>query len=120
MSNTKKLMAGVTTSVMALGLSGCGQNQYENTTSMPSEPTEYECDDWEWDDEEGTYYCDDRNSTHYGGYYFLGSMFANKSALRKSSGYSSFQQGRNSVTSPSQSKSYKSGIGSGSKGGYGG
>ena len=98
MSKTQKLMAGVTTSVMALGLSGCGQNQSETTTSMPSEPTEYECDDWEWDDEEGTYYCDDRNSTHFGGYYFLGNMFSNKSALRKSSGYSSFQQGRNSVT----------------------
>ena len=103
MAKTKKLMAGVATSVLAFGMTGCGQSQ-----RLPEEPTGVECDDWEWDDEEGTYYCDDRRSPHFGSYFLLGSMFSSKSALKKSSGYSK------------HISSYKSGIGSGTKGGFGG
>lgn len=103
MSKTKKLMAGVSTSVLALGMTGCSQNE-----TYQDEPTGYDCDDWEWDDDEGTYYCDDTRSAHYGGYYFLGNMFSSKSAFKKSSGYSS------------HISNYKSGIGSGTKGGFGG
>ncbi|WP_394191138.1 hypothetical protein [Paenisporosarcina quisquiliarum] len=103
MSKTKKLMAGVATSILALGMTGCSQNE-----TNQDEPTGYDCDDWEWDDDEGTYYCDDTRSAHYGGYYFLGNMFSSKSAFKKSSGYSS------------HISSYKSGIGSGTKGGFGG
>lgn len=103
MSKTKKLMAGVATSILALGMTGCSQNE-----TSQDEPTGYDCDDWEWDDDEGTYYCDDTRSAHYGGYYFLGNMFSSKSAFKKSSGYSS------------HISSYKSGIGSGTKGGFGG
>lgn len=103
MGKTKKLMAGVATSVLAFGMTGCGQNQ-----ALPEEPTGVECDDWEWDDDEGTYYCDDRRSPHFGSYFLLGSMFSSKSALKKSSGYST------------HISSYKSGIGSGTKGGFGG
>lgn len=114
MNKTKKLMAGVATSVMAFSMSGCGQNQYDSAT-LPPEPTEYECDDWEWDDDEGTYYCDDRKSSHFGAYYLLGSMFSNRSALRSSPNYSSnLNQYKNTQSN------YKSGIGSGSKGGFGG
>lgn len=103
MSKTQQLMAGVATSVLALGMTGCSQNE-----TLPPEPTGYECDDWEWDDDEGTYYCDDRRSSHFGSYFLLGSLFSSKSALRKSSKYSSHISG------------YKSGIGSGTKGGLGG
>jgi hypothetical protein len=128
MKKTAKLMAGVTTTIMALGLSGCSST----TSSLPPEPSEYECDDWEWDDDEGTYYCDDSRSSHFGAYYLMGSMFSNKSALHKSSNYSShsstYKNSRNtnssstnkSTTSSGSSGSYKSGIGSGSKGGFGG
>jgi hypothetical protein len=84
-------------------MTGCSQNE-----TLPPEPTGYECDDWEWDDDEGTYYCDDRRSSHFGSYFLLGSLFSSKSALRKSSNYSSHISG------------YKSGIGSGTKGGFGG
>lgn len=108
MGKTKQLMTGVVTSVLALGMTGCGQNQ-----TLPEEPTGYECDDWEWDDEEGTYFCDDQRSPHFGSYFLLGSMFSSKSALRNSSGYSKHK-------SSYQSSGYKSGIGSGTKGGFGG
>ncbi len=113
MNQTKKLMAGVATSVMALGLSGCSQSNYQ---SLPPEPTEYECDDWEWDDDEGTYYCDDRRSSHFGAYYLLGRMFSSKSALRKSPNYANNLSKYQNV----QKGGYKSGIGSGAKGGFGG
>ena len=118
MNKTKKLMAGVATSVMALGMTGCGQNEYEpSNSSLPAEPTEYDCDDWEWDENEATYYCDDSRSSHFGAYYLFGTMFSNKSALRKSPNYSSNFNKYNNVQSGG---GYKSGIGSGSKGGFGG
>ena len=108
MGKTKQLMTGVVTSVLAIGMTGCGQDQ-----TLPEEPTGYECDDWEWDDEEGTYFCDDQRSSHFGSYFLLGSLFSSKSALRNSSGYSKHK-------SSYQSSGYKSGIGSGTKGGFGG
>jgi hypothetical protein len=142
MNKTKKMMAGVATSIMALGLVGCTQNEFDTSlnsvedsnddysttsTSLPPEPTEYECDDWDWDENEGTYYCDDSRSSHFGAYYLLGTMFNNKSALHKSSNYSSHSNNYKRTTSnskvnstPSTSGNFKSGIGSGSRGGFGG
>jgi hypothetical protein len=146
MNKTKKMMAGVATSIMALGLVGCTQNEFDTSlnnvdgteddysttsTSLPPEPTEYECDDWDWDENEGTYYCDDSRSSHFGAYYLLGTMFNNKSALHSSSNYSNhaskYQSTKSSKTNTTRptsggtsSNSYKSGIGSGSKGGFGG
>ena len=103
MSKTKQLMAGVATSVLALSMTGCSQNQ-----AIPDKPTGYDCDNWEWDNDEGTYYCDDQRSPHFGSYFLLGSLFRSKSALKKSSAYS------NHISN------YKAGIGSGTKGGFGG
>ncbi|TMU83902.1 hypothetical protein FGG79_17245 [Bacillus sp. BHET2] len=102
MNKTKKMMAGVAASVMAISVTGCGNQD------LPPEPTDVDCDDWDWDDESGTYYCDDDRSSNFGYYYFAGRMFKNKSKLKNFSSYKSY------------SKSYKSGIGSGSKGGFGG
>jgi uncharacterized lipoprotein YehR (DUF1307 family) len=119
MNKTKKLMAGVATSVMAIGMTGCGQSQYEQSSTLPPEPTEYECDDWEWDEDEGTYYCDDKRSSHFGAYYLMGMMYMNKSSLRNSSAYKKhYNSYKNS--GGSSTNGYKSGIGSGSKGGFGG
>jgi hypothetical protein len=142
MNKTKRMMVGVATSVMALGLVGCTQNEFDTSldnyddtntvkTSLPPEPTEYECDDWDWDENEGTYYCDDSRSSHFGAYYLLGSMFNNKSALHNSSNYSSHSSKYKSTRSTSVNNSrstsgsssggsFKSGIGSGAKGGFGG
>ncbi|MGG3913815.1 hypothetical protein [Rossellomorea vietnamensis] len=102
MNKTKKMMAGVAASVMAISVTGCGNQD------LPPEPTDVDCDDWEWDDDSGTYYCDDNRSPHFGYFWFAGRMFKNKSNLKNFSKYKSY------------SKSYKSGIGSGSKGGFGG
>jgi hypothetical protein len=95
------MMAGVLTAALAASLTACGQNR-------PPEPTGYGCGDWDWDKETGTYYCDDSRSAYHGSYYHGGSFYSNKQALKGSPVYQSY------------SSQYKSGIGSGTKGGFGG
>jgi len=95
------MMAGVLTTAAMVSLTACSEER-------PAAPTGTDCDDWEWDNKTGTYYCDDNDSSHRGGYYYGGKYYSSKKALEKSKGYKSY------------SSSYKSGIGSGSKGGFGG
>lgn len=141
MNKTKKMMSGVVATLMAVSVVGCSnQDEVSDDTSInndrPPEPTDVSCSDWDWDDETGTYYCDDRRSSNFGMYYLMGSLFNSKSALRSSSQYKSYQQGYRprkddnssgsagytggSSSSSKKDANYKSGIGSGSKGSYGG
>ncbi|MCQ6275667.1 hypothetical protein JMM81_11925 [Bacillus sp. V3B] len=101
MKKTEKMMKGVIAAALVSSLTACGQNR-------PAQPSGTDCNDWEWDSDTGTYYCDDRTSSRSGYYYYGGAFYSNKNALRGSSNYQSYE------------KSFKSGIGSGSKGGYGG
>jgi hypothetical protein len=101
LKKTKKMMSGVITAALVSSLAACGQNR-------PPEPTGYNCDDWDWDRDTGTYYCDDYDSSHGGHYYHGGTFYSNKNKLKSSSSYQSY------------ASQYKSGIGSGTKGGYGG
>ena len=96
------MMAGVLATAVVVTLSACGEEERADV------PTGTDCDDWEWDSETGTYYCDDNNSPHSGGYYHGGRFYSSKKALQSSTSYQSY------------SSNYKSGIGSGSKGGFGG
>ncbi|MCP1145121.1 hypothetical protein [Lysinibacillus endophyticus] len=100
LNNTKKMMIGVL-SVSLVTLTACGEN------GTP-EPTGYDCDDWDWDKETGTYYCDDDNSSYARSYYHGGAFYKSKNELKNSSSYQSYYS------------NYKSGIGSGIKGGFGG
>ncbi|RUL56879.1 MULTISPECIES: hypothetical protein [Lysinibacillus] len=101
LKKTKKMMMGVVSATLVTSLAGCGSDR-------PAKPTGYDCDDWEWDSDAGTYYCDDDDSTHSGGYYHGGTMYKSKKALQSSSAYQTYYS------------NYKSGIGSGTKGGFGG
>ncbi len=134
------MMAGVVVTLMAVSVTACGNDEeveYDNAANRPPEPSDTSCGDWDWDDETGTYYCDDRRSSNFGMYYLMGKMFSSKSALKASSQYKTYQKsyrpldeegdsssgGHYSGSSSSSSKgksSYKSGIGSGSKGSFGG
>ncbi|SOC05302.1 hypothetical protein SAMN05880501_10440 [Ureibacillus xyleni] len=100
LNKTKKMMVGVL-SVSLVTLTACGDDR-------PAEPTGYDCDDWEWDKDTGTYYCDDDDSTYARSYYHGGSMYKSKNELKNSSNYQTYYS------------NYKSGIGSGTKGGFGG
>lgn len=94
-------MTGVLAVALVTSLSACSEDR-------PAQPTGYDCGEWDWDTKTGTYYCDDDTSSHYGGYYHGSTFYSTKKALKSSSAYKSY------------STQYKSGIGSGTKGGYGG
>ncbi|MBE4909783.1 hypothetical protein IMZ08_17250 [Bacillus luteolus] len=110
MSKTKKLLSGIVSAAMITTMVGCGQQQQ----SLPPVPNDPECDDWEWDDEDGVWECDDRNSPRFGHFFFAGMFFASRSALRADSGFKNYK------SSSSFKGGAKSGFGSGSKGGFGG
>ncbi|MFC3886202.1 hypothetical protein ACFOU2_23025 [Bacillus songklensis] len=101
MDKTKKMMTGVLAAALATSMTACGQDR-------PPKPTGYDCDDWDWDKETRTYYCDDDSSSYYRSYYHGGTFYSSKNKLKSSSGYKSYYS------------QYKAGIGSGTKGGFGG
>jgi uncharacterized lipoprotein YehR (DUF1307 family) len=105
MSKTKKMMAGVLTTALMTSLVACGSTDQ----ARPAKPKDKSCDKWKWDEDTQTYYCSD-SSSHSGAYYHGGRYYGSKKQLTSSSAYKSFKS----------SSSYKSGIGSGSKGGFGG
>ncbi|MDM8150372.1 hypothetical protein SAMN04487776_103297 [Priestia megaterium] len=106
MSKTKKMMAGVLTTALMTSLVACGSTDQ----ARPAKPKDKSCDKWKWDENTQTYYCSDSSSSHSGSYYHGGRYYGSKKQLTSSSAYKSFKS----------SSSYKSGIGSGSKGGFGG
>lgn len=101
LSKTKKMMMGALSAATVASLSACGSER-------PEEPIGYECDDWEWDKDTGAYYCDDDDSTYARGYYHGGGFYKSKKELQNNKAYQSYYT------------NYKSGIGSGTKGGFGG
>ncbi|MBA2872402.1 hypothetical protein HNQ85_002711 [Anoxybacillus calidus] len=107
MNKTKKMMIGVFTTLMAGSLVACNNNE-----SLPPHPDDEDCDDWEWDASTGTYVCDDDDSTYYRHYYYGGSYYPSKRSLEHSSSYKSYK-----VSQEFKSRA-KSGIGSGTKGGF--
>nr|WP_026089346.1 MULTISPECIES: hypothetical protein [Bacillus] len=102
MKKTTKMMAGVMATLMTVTTTAC-----ENE-SRPDKPKDTSCDDWEWDKETGTYYCDDSSSSVYRSYYHGGRVYKSKTSLKADDTYKTYKS------------SYKSGIGSGTKGGFGG
>ncbi|WP_404460041.1 aminotransferase yhxA [Sutcliffiella horikoshii] len=109
MTKTKKVLTSVSATVFALGMTGCGSG-YEESSSLPPEPFDDRCNEYEWDNEEGVYQCDDDSSSYYRHYYHGGSFFGNKSSLKKDSSYKNY---RNSSTFQSNTTPNK-GFGSGS------
>ncbi|MBB6443915.1 aminotransferase yhxA [Bacillus benzoevorans] len=108
MSKTKLLLTGIVSAAVIIGVTNCSNN-----SSQPKMPDDPSCDDWEWDDDDGVWECDDEYSSHYGHSYHGGKYYSSKSNLYKDSSYKSYK-------SSSSFKSSSSGFGSGSKGGFGG
>jgi hypothetical protein len=104
---TKKLIAGVSSASVAAMLSGCSSFQAEE---LPPEPTDAECQDWEWDYDDGVYECDDTGSRYFGHYFFGGRYFSGKSSLLNSSKYKAYKN----------SSGFKGGSGFGKSGSFGG
>lgn len=132
---TKKIMVGITSTALMFGLAGCNQNDDEWETQqsgtsvsqdIPPAPQDQECSEWDWDDDDGVWECDEGSSRYYGHYYYGGHYYGSRSALFNSSAYKSYKKGSSfkgsssSTTTKSGSRSTSSGksssgFGSGSK-----
>lgn len=97
-SKTKKLLTGVTSVALVASMIGC-QNE-----DIPTPPDDVDCDDWEWDDDEGVYECDEPSSSYYGHYFYGGKYYKNKTALLANPSYVNYKN----------STSFKGGKGFGS------
>lgn len=104
---TKKIMVGITMTTLTLGLAGCDSDSGE----LPPQPNDSSCDDWDWENDEGVWECDDNNSNYYGYYFYAGQYYKNKNALIKSSDYSNYKNSSSFKGGGTTS----SGFGSGSK-----
>ncbi|WP_156319797.1 aminotransferase yhxA [Bacillus sp. FJAT-18017] len=90
MKKTSKLMTAVSSTALALGLVGCstsGSDDWESsagqTGDIPPMPENTDCGQWDWDEDDGVWECDDRNSSYFGHLFFAGMFFSNRSALYK-------------------------------------
>ncbi|WP_147532075.1 aminotransferase yhxA [Bacillus marasmi] len=106
MNKTNKIIAGISSTALVIGLAGCGDSD------LPPEPDDYDCDEWEWDYDDGVWECDDEYSGYYGHYYYGGSYYSSKSSLYNNKAYakykksSSFKGGKASKGFGSGSKSF--------------
>lgn len=107
LGKTRKVMIGISTTALTLGMAGCSSNNAE----IPPPPDEQSCDEWEWDSDDGVWECDDSHSSHFGYYYLAGRYFKSKSSLLNSSEYKSYK----SSSSFHGGSKASSGFGSGSK-----
>jgi len=106
MKKTTKIMLGISTTAISLGLAGCGKE-------LPPKPKDQACRDWDWNDELGVWECDETTSRHYGGYYYGGRYYNSSSNLRNASTYKTYEKSASFLGTSAAKKS--SGFGSGNK-----
>lgn len=122
MGKTKKVMAGITTTALLFGLSGCGgtaqeqtSNEDSNGSSQPPSvsysdstpddssttyvedenqprPDDPNCSQWNWDDDDGVWECEDSGSSYYGHYFHGGRYYKSKPELFKSTDYMNYKK----------------------------
>ena len=78
----KKLLTGISSIALIASMAGCSSNQ----TKAPNDP---ECNDWEYDNDDGVWECDDSSSMRYGHSYYGGTYYDSKNNLHKSSAFKS-------------------------------
>ncbi|MCM3602704.1 aminotransferase yhxA [Robertmurraya korlensis] len=93
MSKTRRMMTGITSTALVLGMAGCSSatEEYTYTEDIPDPPEDTSCSDWEWDAEDGVWECDDYDSNYYGHYFYGGRYYKGKSALHASKDYLSYK-----------------------------
>ena len=113
-----KVMVGITSTALILGIAGCGDSSQEPTTEnwdnnqsssgaysgsssdtsttyseddIPPAPEDQNCADWEWDLDDGVYQCEDGGSSYYHHYYHGGRYYSSKPELYKSADYLNYK-----------------------------
>lgn len=96
MSKTNKVMTGIISTAFLLNLAACNKEAEEeypktsssgNASTIPDPPMDSSCTDWEWDEYDQVWECDDSSSSHYGHYYYGGHYYNTRTALHKSSAF---------------------------------
>ena len=95
LGKTKKVMAGITSTALMMGLASCGVGNQEqgndedwnsgsqgdsSSMDIPPAPEDQNCEEWEWDLDDGVWECDDSRSGYYG-HFFYGGHILWKQAL---------------------------------------
>ena len=111
----KKVSIALTSGLAVSTLAGCGSTE---DVARPDKPQNDDCRDWDFDDDEGVWVCDDNSSHYYHSYYHGGIFYPTRKALHGSSSYKSYKS--SSSYAGHTSSSSKSGFGKGSSGGFGG
>ena len=115
---TKKVLVGVSATAMTLALAGCGSSEGTYEQSMiPSPPQDNRCNDWEWDEDDQLWECDDHRSSYYGHYHYMGNFYSNTNKLKSSKNGASYSNYLSSSSSNSSKSSSGFGSGSTSSGG---
>ena len=108
---TKKVLLGVSTTAVSLVLAGCGASSsgtdesIYNPTTIPAQPTDQHCNDWDWDADDYIWECDDSRSSYYGHYYYAGKYYKSISSLKSSKSGSAYTEQANLIKSSSGSYS---------------
>lgn len=111
MRKTQKIIAGISSTALAFGLTGCG-NQTAQEPEPDEIPQDSSCSDWEWDSEDGVWECDDSRSPYYGHFLYAGMFYSSKSLLKSSSAYKNYKN--SSTFKGTSGKKGSTGFGSGS------
>jgi len=95
-------------------LSGCGTDD-----TMAEQPNDPDCDDYEYDDEEGVWYCDDASGPHYGFFYWGGTYFASRALMHSAMKKKGYTPGsKETMRYNSKTKGFGTGSGTGSSKGF--
>jgi hypothetical protein len=104
---TRKVLSGISGAALLVGMAGCGASN-----SLPAQPSNSQCGEWEWEYDDGVWECEDSSSRYYNQYYHGGTYYPSRANLKNSSSYKSY---RNSSSFKGSSSTSSSGFGSGSK-----
>lgn len=93
MLRTKKMLKTATAALVGLSVVGCSDSKVTTDEISPDlNPNRAGgCREWNWDDKEGVYVCDERNHSNLGYYYFAGRLFQNAKLLHRDSKYKSYK-----------------------------
>lgn len=112
MRKTQKIIAGLSSTALAFGLTGCGTDEQAAQPGPDEMPQDSSCAEWEWDSEDGVWECDDSRSPYYGHFFYGGIFYKTKSLLKSSSAYQNYRN--SSAFKGTGAQKGSSGFGSGS------
>lgn len=89
---TQKMLRTATAALLCISAAGCNSSKATTNEISPDLYPEEKggCREWEWDDETGTYVCDDDSSSYRGYYYYGGTLYRSATALMSNSKYKKY------------------------------